>query len=354
MLDGLIRFSSEFEFSLQTGDFNEIVRSTLDQFEPEAKACGVTITAALAPGLPSALVDRQQFPQIIGHLLSNALDAMPQGGELIATTSLSDPCIARPEGTASTTMLSLVIEDTGAGIGDETLSKVFIPFFSTKAAAGRGCGLGLTLVEKLIALHGGSVSIENRARREGARACVRLQVAPDARQETAGPLVSKQGIRRVGSGDDPRSEAFSLPSSQDSCILKNKVVVRNPDPFHSRRAIPVVAFLLAIVFLAFTNRSAEGLDNSLQIRDGYFWDPQAGHYFIARGVAYQTWNPPVFANQSLDQIGYDLREFAKMRANSVRAELVWGEFEVEEDVYDWSRADFLIQTAEELGSNSSS
>ena len=89
--------------------------------------------------------------------------------------------------------------------------------------------------------------------------------------------------------------------------------------------------------------------NSLQIRDGYFWDPQEGQYFIARGVAYQTWNPPVFANQSLDQIGYDLREFVKLRANSVRAELVWGELEVEEDVYDWSRADFLIQTAEELG-----
>lgn len=183
MLDSLIRFSSEFEFSLQPGDFNEIVRSTLDQFEPQAKACGVTITAALAPGLPSVLVDRQQFPQIIGHLLSNALDAMPEGGELIATTSLSDPRTAQPEGTTSTSMLSLVIEDSGVGIGEENLSKVFIPFFSTKAAAGRGCGLGLTLVEKLVALHGGTVSIDDRACVGGVRATVRLQVAPDARLE---------------------------------------------------------------------------------------------------------------------------------------------------------------------------
>lgn len=94
---------------------------------------------------------------------------------------------------------------------------------------------------------------------------------------------------------------------------------------------------------------AGGGGGFLEIRDGYFWDPATGTPFIARGPAYQVWNPPVFANQSFEQVAYDLRQFSKLRANSIRAELVWGELEVAEDVYDWSRADFLIETAEELG-----
>lgn len=94
---------------------------------------------------------------------------------------------------------------------------------------------------------------------------------------------------------------------------------------------------------------AQSNGGHLQIRDGYFWNPETGNYFLARGPAYQSWNPPVFANQSFDQIEYDLRQFVKMRANSVRAELVWGELEIEDGVYDWSRADFLVQKAEELG-----
>lgn len=88
---------------------------------------------------------------------------------------------------------------------------------------------------------------------------------------------------------------------------------------------------------------------ALQIRDGYFWDPQTQSYFIPRGIAYQTWNPPVFAFQSFEQLRYDLREFKKMHCNSVRAEFVWGEVEVADDVYDWSKPDFLVATAEELG-----
>ncbi|MGK0185668.1 MAG: hypothetical protein ACI9R3_001446 [Verrucomicrobiales bacterium] len=88
---------------------------------------------------------------------------------------------------------------------------------------------------------------------------------------------------------------------------------------------------------------------ALEIRDGYFWDPLTQEYFVSRGIAYQTWNPPVFANQSFDQVEYDLREFKKMRANSLRVEFVWSEVEVENDVFDWTKPDFLVKKAEELG-----
>ena len=87
----------------------------------------------------------------------------------------------------------------------------------------------------------------------------------------------------------------------------------------------------------------------LQMRNGYFWDPQKQEYFLARGIAYQLWNPPVGANQSFDQLTYDLTEFKKIYANSVRCEMVWGELEIGEGEYDWRKPDYLVSEAERLG-----
>jgi hypothetical protein len=87
----------------------------------------------------------------------------------------------------------------------------------------------------------------------------------------------------------------------------------------------------------------------LQIHNGYFWDPGTSEYFIPRGMAYQTWNPPVGASQSFPQLDYDLVEFKKMYANSVRAEFVWNVVENPQGVFDWSKPDHLVAEAEELG-----
>jgi len=87
----------------------------------------------------------------------------------------------------------------------------------------------------------------------------------------------------------------------------------------------------------------------LQMRNGYFWDPQAGEYFIPRGVAYQTWNVYVGANQSFAQLDYDMLEFKRMRANSVRCEIAWEQVQKSATEYDWSKPDHLVQTAEKLG-----
>src|SRR6266508_1793244 len=59
----------------------------------------------------------------------------------------------------------------------------------------------------------------------------------------------------------------------------------------------------------------------LEIRQGYFWDPVKQEPFVPRGIAYQLWNPPVGANQSFEQLDYDLLEFKKFHVNSVRCEI---------------------------------
>jgi hypothetical protein len=87
----------------------------------------------------------------------------------------------------------------------------------------------------------------------------------------------------------------------------------------------------------------------LQLRNGYFWDPATSQYFIPHGIAYQTWNPPVGANQSFEQLDYDLVEFKKMYANSVRAEFVWNVVENPQGVFHWEKPDHLVAKAEELG-----
>ncbi len=90
-------------------------------------------------------------------------------------------------------------------------------------------------------------------------------------------------------------------------------------------------------------------NGTLEIRDGYFWDPLKQDYFIPRGIAYQCWNPPVVANQSFEQLDYDLLEFKKMHANSVRCEFVWGEVQTGPDTWDWRKPDHLVAEAEKLG-----
>ena len=106
-----------------------------------------------------------------------------------------------------------------------------------------------------------------------------------------------------------------------------------------------VGLLCALGWVA----SAGAGGGCLEIRNGYFWDPLTERYFIPRGIAYQTWNPPVGANQSFAQLDYDLLEFKKMYANSVRCEFVWNQVEPKEDVYDFSKPQHLVDQAEKLG-----
>jgi hypothetical protein len=107
--------------------------------------------------------------------------------------------------------------------------------------------------------------------------------------------------------------------------------------------------LFLIVLGTLTTGSAPAATGFLQVRNGYFWDSGTSEYFIPRGIAYQSWNPPVGADQSFEQLDYDLLEFKKMYANSVRCEFVWGEVEVKENQQDWSKPDHLVAQAEKLG-----
>ncbi|MFH1021171.1 MAG: beta-galactosidase [Pseudomonadota bacterium] len=106
-------------------------------------------------------------------------------------------------------------------------------------------------------------------------------------------------------------------------------------------AIPLLLLALCLPTTAATA--------GLSIRQGYFWDTERQEVFIPHGFAYQVWNPPVFATQTLAEVDYDLEAMQQAHANSLRVELVWESVEPQEGVFRWDQADHLVKKAEELG-----
>ena len=99
--------------------------------------------------------DRGQLEQTLMNLVVNASDAMPEGGELTIRSGGGD--LAEGDGAGAWFSVS----DTGTGIPDELVDRIFDPYFTTKSAA-RGTGLGLAVVHGIVSVHGGHVDLDNR------------------------------------------------------------------------------------------------------------------------------------------------------------------------------------------------
>jgi PAS domain S-box-containing protein len=136
-------FASLERLSPRPADAGEILESVARLIGPQAERQGVRLRLRRAEtGLPPALLDVAKLEQAVLNLVLNALQAMPEGGEL---TLAAGP---EPDG------VWIEVGDTGPGIPPELRDQLFKPYFSTKR---RGAGLGLALTEKLVRLHDGRV-----------------------------------------------------------------------------------------------------------------------------------------------------------------------------------------------------
>jgi two-component system NtrC family sensor kinase len=145
-------------------DPGELLEGLAELVRPSLVGRGIELGLEVAPHLPAVGADRVQLEQALLNLVSNAVDAMPEGGRL----SLA----ARPDGDG----VALVVGDTGAGIPLDDLSRVFEPLYTTKPP-GKGTGLGLPILREVVESHGGTVRLESRAG-EGTNAVVSLPPFP--------------------------------------------------------------------------------------------------------------------------------------------------------------------------------
>ena len=149
VLNDLLNFSRPSDIKSHIQNINEIVELALAQMNEDFKRTGITIKRELAANLPRIFVDSGRLEQVFFNLLINAKDAMPNGGNVVVRTSVSD----------DSSILRIEILDEGHGIAEGKMFLLFEPFFSTKE---NGTGLGLTIVQRIIEAHGGKISIESQ------------------------------------------------------------------------------------------------------------------------------------------------------------------------------------------------
>ncbi|MFB3904871.1 MAG: sensor histidine kinase [Acidobacteriota bacterium] len=147
-------------------DLNTVVVEALRLLEPLFDRERIEVVRQLSPSPPVIHADNGQIRQVIVNLAVNAVQAMPKGGTLtIRTVSDQDREV-----------VTLTIEDTGIGMCDEVLSKIFLPFFTTKEAD-RGTGLGLAVIHGIVTSHGGRIEVHSR-QNQGSRFDVFLPCCP--------------------------------------------------------------------------------------------------------------------------------------------------------------------------------
>jgi two-component system, sporulation sensor kinase E len=127
-------------------DLNSLVRDAADFLAPELKSRDILLELDLAPGLPVLDVDQDQLKQAFFNIIKNASEAMKQGGLLKIRTG------------ADADWINVTFADTGGGMTQETMARVFDPYFTTKK---NGSGLGLMITQRIIRAHGGEVVLES-------------------------------------------------------------------------------------------------------------------------------------------------------------------------------------------------
>ncbi len=144
-IDDLLQFNAESIVRPERVRVRQLLEEIHTTFAPQLTAQAVRLEVDVAFG-ETVLADREMLRRGVANLLRNALEAMPDGGELVIT-SYSGP-----------TGYELEIADSGPGIDAEVRRRVFEPFFSTKPG---GTGLGLAIVSRIVAAHGGQVIAQN-------------------------------------------------------------------------------------------------------------------------------------------------------------------------------------------------
>ncbi len=150
-LDAIVRefldFARPREVEKKAGSLNAVVERLLRFMEPELEQKSVEVTARLEETLPEIFFDSEQIYQVLFNIMFNAIQAMPDGGELVVRT-----------GSLDAGRVVVEVSDTGIGIAPDKLEQIFTPFYTEK---NRGTGLGLTIAKSIVEKHAGRIEVSS-------------------------------------------------------------------------------------------------------------------------------------------------------------------------------------------------
>jgi PAS domain S-box-containing protein len=186
----LLTFARKTDVSFEEMNVNAVV-DELARLLKETFPRTIALELDLDPTLPLIIGDSNQIHQAVLNLCVNARDAMPSGGTLTLKTEIVEGGSLRGvyHEASATHYAGIVVSDTGSGISDEVRTKIFEPFFSTKARD-RGTGLGLAVVYGIVNAHRGFIDVRS-ASGEGSSFELYFPIPPSPLEAQAGEVEQK-------------------------------------------------------------------------------------------------------------------------------------------------------------------
>jgi signal transduction histidine kinase len=146
----ILKHSKKLSTEFRNFDLVKLVESSLDMIEPLIKKKKVYLKREIKLNTAVVFGDPNQFEQVILNLISNAVDAIGEGGDIVITVQRND-----------TDRVQLIVQDDGIGIDEESQEKIFSPFYSNKEV-GKGTGLGLFIVQNVCTNHKAEIKCESK------------------------------------------------------------------------------------------------------------------------------------------------------------------------------------------------
>ena len=156
LLKTFFSFAKPQNLNLVHCHIKDIINEIIPFLIKEIADKGIRFSETYHPQLPKVEVDKTQMHQVFLNLFLNAIQAMPNGGELRIE---ANPVISRSSAGSQQNFIKVVISDSGRGIPPQIVHKIFDPFFTTKS---RGIGLGLSITYQIIKKHGGTIKVDSQ------------------------------------------------------------------------------------------------------------------------------------------------------------------------------------------------
>ena len=181
----LLDFAREKAPEKKYVDLNQVIEDTVSIVDVQARVRDIEIRLDLDRELPKVWADGDLVKQVVMNMLVNSQQAIDGGGSITVQSRRCKEARSAEPGAAAVPMVELAITDTGCGIPEKDLRRIFDPFFTSKEV-GKGTGLGLSVSHGIVAAHGGSIEVQSKVG-EGSTFRVYLPIDPSAAEAAQQP-----------------------------------------------------------------------------------------------------------------------------------------------------------------------